>query len=69
MSRTYKLKTQYETGFDQPTDSDRIIYKTVCYKYTRWVVNGRILELGDPAEPKPQPIRWDRSDLLSLSVT
>jgi hypothetical protein len=43
-------------GFDQNIEGDSIKYRTVCKKYRRWVVNGRIIEPGDPAEPKPQPI-------------
>jgi hypothetical protein len=43
-------------GFDKPIESDGVKYRTVCRKYSRWVVNGRILEPGDPAEPNPQPI-------------
>ena len=43
-------------GFDKPIEGDGIKYQAVCRKYSRWVVNGRILEPGDPAEPKPQPI-------------
>ena len=70
MNETYKGTIRYETSFDQPTDSDRVVYRTVCRKYTRWVVNGRILEPGDPAEPKPQPIfRGSRPSLLSLGVS
>jgi hypothetical protein len=47
-------------GFDKPIESDCVKYRTVYRKYSRWVVNGRILEPGDPAEPKPQPIFMDR---------
>jgi hypothetical protein len=47
-------------GFDKPIESDCVKYRTVCRKYSRWVVNGRILEPGDPAEPKPQLIFMDR---------
>ena len=65
MSEIYKGTVRYETGFDKPTDSDRIVYRTVSRKYTRWVVNGRILEPGDPAEPKLEPIfRGYRPSLL-----
>lgn len=70
MSETYKGTVRYETSFDQPNDSDRIVCRYVCRKYTRWVVNGRILEPGDPAEPKLQPIfRGSRPSLLSLGVS
>ena len=70
MSETYKGTVRYETSFDQPNDSDRIVCRYVCRKYTRWVVNGRILEPGDPAEPKPQPIfRGSRPSLLSLGAS
>ena len=70
MSETYKGAIRYEASFEQPTDSDRIVCRYVCRKYTRWVVNGRILEPGDPAEPKPQPIfRGSRPHLLSLGVS
>jgi hypothetical protein len=48
------------TGFDRLIESDGVKYRNVCRKYSRWVVNGRILEPGDPAEPKPQPIFMDR---------
>jgi hypothetical protein len=47
-------------GFDKPIESDSIKYRTVCRKYSRWVVNGLILEPGDPAEPNAQPIFMDR---------
>ena len=43
-------------GFDKPIESDGVKYLAVCKKYSRWVVSGRIIEPGDPAEPKPQPI-------------
>ena len=70
MSETYKGAVRYETDFDQPTNTDKIVHETVCRKYTRWVVNGRILEPGDPAEPKRQPIfLGSRHSLLSLGVT
>ena len=70
MSETYKGAVRYETSFDQPNDSDRIVRRYVCRKYTRWVVDGRILEPGDPAEPKPQPIfRGSGPSLLSLGVS
>ena len=70
MSEPYKSTIRYEIGFDKPTDSNRVVCRTVCRKYTRWVVNGRILEPGDPAEPKPQPIfRGYRPSLLSLGVS
>ena len=70
MSETYKGTVRYETGFDQPTDSNRIVCRTVSRKDTRLVVNGRILEPGDPAEPKPQPIFGrSRPSLLSLGVS
>lgn len=70
MSETYKGTVRYETGFDHPTDSNRIVCRTVSRKHTGWVVNGRILEPGDPAEPKPQPIfRGYRPSLLSLGVS
>lgn len=71
MSQKWTIERQYETGFDQPTDSDAVVYKTVCRKYTRWVVDGRILERGDPAETESQPVFLfrDRLKLLSLSVS
>ena len=70
MSETYKGTVRYETSFDLPTDTDKIVCKTVCRKHTRWVVDGRILEPGDPAEPRPQTIfRGYRPSLLSLGVT
>lgn len=43
-------------GFDKPIESDGVKYQSVCKKYSRWVVNKRIIEPGDPAEPKLQPI-------------
>ena len=60
MSEVYRSKVRYETSFDQPTDSDGTVYRTVCRQYTRWIVNGRILEPGDPAEPKLEPLFKDR---------
>ena len=56
-------------GFDRPIESEGVNYQTVCRKYSRWVVNGRIIEPGDPAEPKPQPIFMDlprRSILVTI---
>jgi hypothetical protein len=56
-------------GFDKPIESDGVKYTAVCRKYSRWVVNGRIVEPGDPAEPKPQPIFMDcprRSILVAI---
>jgi hypothetical protein len=47
-------------GFDKPMESDDVKYQAVCKKYRRWVVNGRILEPGNPAEPNAQPIFMDR---------
>lgn len=70
MSEVYKGPIRYQAGFDQPTNSDRIPYRYVCRKYTRWVVNGRILEPGDPDEPRPQPIFvGSRPHILSLGVS
>ena len=60
MTETFTGEIRYEKGFDHNIESDGIKYRTVCRKYRRWVVNGRILEPGDPAEPKPQPIFMDR---------
>ena len=60
MSEVYRSEVRYEKGFDEPIASDGIVYRTVCRKYTRWVVNGRILEPGDPAELKLQPLFNDR---------
>jgi len=60
MSEVYTSETRYEKGFDQNIESDGVTYRTVCRKYSRRVVNGRIIEPKDPAEPKPQPIFMDR---------
>jgi hypothetical protein len=60
MSEVYTSETRYEKGFDENIESDGVKYRTVCRKYSRWVVNGRIIEPVDPAEPKPQPIFMDR---------
>jgi hypothetical protein len=60
MNEIFTSETRYEKGFDQNIEQDGVKYRTVCRKYSRWVVNGRILEPGDPAEPKPQPIFMDR---------
>ena len=70
MSETYKGATLYEKGFDEPIASDGMVYRYVSRQEVRWVVNGRILEPGDPAEPKPQPIfLGSRPSLLSLGVS
>jgi len=60
MSEIYRSDIRYEKGFDQPIASDGIEYRYVSREYVRWVVNGRIIEPGDPAEPKPEPIFNDR---------
>ena len=70
MIEARKGEIKYQKGFDQPTNSDGVVYRYVSWKYTRWVVNGRILEPGDPAEPKPQPIFvGSRPRILSLGVS
>ena len=69
MTETYKGAIRYETSFEQPTNTDKIVHKTVCRKYARWVVDGRILEPGDPAEPRPQRVRWGSPSRLPLGVT
>jgi hypothetical protein len=56
-------------GFDRPIESDRVKCTTVCRKYSRWVVNGRIIEPGNPAEPKPQTIFMDRPRRSILVTT
>jgi hypothetical protein len=56
-------------GFDKPIESDGVKYLTVCKKYSRWVVNGRVLKPGDPAEPKPQSIFTERPSNRLLGVT
>jgi hypothetical protein len=66
---TYTSETKYEKGLDQNIESDGVKYRTVCRKYSRWVVNGRIIEPGDPAEPKPQPIFMDHSRNRLFGVT
>ena len=58
-----------QVGFYQSTSSDKVKYKTVCREYRRWVVNGRIIEPGDPAEPKSQPIFMDRYSNRILGAT
>jgi hypothetical protein len=60
MNEIFTSETRYEKGFDTNIQGDGVKYRTVCKKYRRWVVNGRILEPGDPAEPEPQPIFMDR---------
>lgn len=70
MSKIYKSEIRYENGFDRNIERDGVEYRYVSYRYTRWVVNGRILEPGDPAEPNPQPIFGRiRPSLLSLGVS
>jgi len=46
--------------FDRPTNSDGDNHKAVCRKHRRWVVGGRTIEPGDPAESNSQPIFTDR---------
>ena len=69
MSEIYVSEIRCEKGFDTHIESDGVKYRTVCRKYSRWVVNGRILEPGDPAEPKPRPIFMDRPRRSILVTT
>lgn len=50
------------------SEGEEIEYRVVCRKPWWWVVNGRILEPGDPGAPKPQPI-FNHRTASSLSLT
>jgi hypothetical protein len=67
MSEVYRSEVRYEKGFDEPIASDGIVYRTVCRKYTRWVVDGRILEPGDPAERNLKQISSDRPRFFGVT--
>jgi len=69
MNEFHTCEAKYEKGFDKNIEGDGIKYRTVCRKYHQWIVNGRIINPSDSAEPKPQPIQWDRRSLLLLGVT
>lgn len=68
MSETYKGNIRYERGFDAPIASDGVVYRYVSRQEVRWVVNGRILEPGDPAEPKLKQISSDRPRFFGVTT-
>ena len=68
MSEVYRSEVRYEKGFDQPIANDGIEYRYVSREYVRWVVNGRILEPGDPTEPKLKHVSNDRTRFFGVTA-
>ena len=68
MSEVYRSEVRYQKGFDEPIANDGVQSRSVCRKFTRWVVDGRILEPGDPAEPKLKQISNDRPRFFGVTA-